>query len=416
MTLTELLPSLGCSVSAQADPRLWPGVSDRRLGWIAATFGTPTYVLDENVVREQCRRFRDALPGARVAFASKALSCKAVVRWVLEEGLSLDVCSAGELAVARAVGFPAERVLLHGNAKTPEDLKAAQAYGVGRIVVDSLHEIDLLTDQRVLLRVMPGIAADTHPSLATGVDGQKFGLSASEVEEAVRRIDARPDLTLEGLHCHVGSQIRHVATFEQAARRMVALIARLGRSIRELDLGGGFAVPYTSAEPDFDLTGYADRVTRAIRYECARHRVPVPELIIEPGRAIVARAGVTLYRVTSVKHPFVAVDGGMSDNARPALYQARYQPRLLRIGPTAPMTLVGRHCEAGDVLAADVPLPRDVHPGDVVAVPVTGAYHHSLASNYNQVGRPALVGVRDGLTRVLVRAETEEDLLRRDVG
>ncbi len=416
MTLTELLPSLGCSLTARPDPRLWPGVSDQRLAWIAATFGTPTYVLDENAVRDQCRRFRAALPRARVAYASKALTCRAVVRWVREEGLWLDVCSAGELAVARSVGFPPERVLLHGNAKTPEDLKAAQAYGVGRIVVDSLHELDLITDQQVLLRVTPGIAADTHPALATGDSGQKFGLNEADLLEAVERIDARPDLTLVGLHCHVGSQIRHVATFEQAARRMVALIARLGRPIRELDLGGGFGVPYTSAEPDFDLAGYVDRVTRAIGYECARHRVPVPELIIEPGRSIVARAGITLYRVTSVKHPFVAVDGGMSDNARPALYQARYQPRLLRNGPTAPMTLVGRHCEAGDVLAADVPLPRDVHPGDVVAVPVTGAYHHSLASNYNQVGRPAIIGVRDDRTRVLVRAETEDDLLRRDVG
>ncbi|WP_433274938.1 diaminopimelate decarboxylase [Actinosynnema sp. CS-041913] len=416
MTLMELLPSLTHSLPPRTDPKLWPDVSDRQLAWIAATFGTPTYVLDENTVRDQCRRFRQALPHARIAYASKALTCRAVLRWVQEEGLSLDVCSAGELAVARSIGFPAERILLHGNAKAPEDLKAAQSYGVGRVVVDSLHELDLLTDQKVLLRVTPGIAADTHPALATGDNGQKFGLGEADLEEAVARIGARPDLTLEGLHCHIGSQIRHVATYEQAARRMVALIARIRTPIRELDLGGGFGVPYTSDEPDFDLTGYVDRITRAIGYECARHRIPVPELTIEPGRAIVARAGITLYRVISVKHPFVAVDGGMSDNARPALYQARYQPRLLRGGPTAPMTLVGRHCEAGDVLATDIPLPRDVHPGDVVAVPVTGAYHHSLASNYNQVGRPALIGVRNGLTKVLVRAETEEDLLRRDVG
>ncbi|MFI9813037.1 diaminopimelate decarboxylase [Saccharothrix variisporea] len=413
MTLSDILPTLAHSLHPAPDRRLWPDVDDRRLRWIAATFGTPTYVLDENEVRHQCRRFREVLSGFRVAFASKALSCKAVVRWVGEEGLWLDVCSAGELAVARAAGFPDERILFHGNAKTPEDLKAA--HGVGRIVVDSVDELERIADARVLLRVLPRVAADTHPALATGDTGQKFGLGEADLVRALEIVDARPDLELVGLHCHIGSQIRHVATYEQAARRMVALIARLGRPVRELDLGGGFAVPYTSGEDEFDLVGYADRVTRAVRYECARQRVAVPRLVVEPGRSIVAKAGVTLYRVTSVKHPFVAVDGGMSDNARPALYGARYQPRLLRSGPMARWTLVGRHCEAGDVIA-EVDLPRDVHPGDVVAVPVTGAYHHSLASNYNQVCRPALVGVRDGTTRVLVRAETEEDLLRRDVG
>ncbi|NUT91699.1 MAG: diaminopimelate decarboxylase [Saccharothrix sp.] len=413
MTLSDILPTLARSLHPAPDPRLWPAVDDRQLRWIAATFGTPTYVLDENEVRRQCRRFRGVLSGFRVAFASKALSCKAVVRWVGEEGLWLDVCSAGELAVARAAGFPDERILFHGNAKTPEDLKAA--HGVGRVVVDSVDELERISDARVLLRVLPRVAADTHPALATGDTGQKFGLGEADLGRALEILDARPDLELVGLHCHIGSQIRHVATYEQAARRMVALIARLGRPVRELDLGGGFAVPYTSGEDEFDLVGYADRVTRAVRFECARQRVVVPELVVEPGRAIVAKAGVTLYRVASVKHPFVAVDGGMSDNARPALYGARYQPRLLRSGPMARWTLVGRHCEAGDVIG-EVDLPRDVHPGDVVAVPVTGAYHHSLASNYNQVCRPALVGVRDGTTRVLVRAETEEDLLRRDVG
>lgn len=413
MTLSDTLPTLAHSLHPAPDPRLWPGIDDRRLEWIAATFGTPTYVLDETEVRRQCRRFREVLGGFRVAFASKALSCKAVVRWVGEEGLWLDVCSAGELAVARAAGFSDERILFHGNAKTPEDLKAA--HGAGRIVVDSVDELDRITDAKVLLRVLPGIAADTHPALATGDTGQKFGLGEGELRRALDVLGGRPDLELVGLHCHIGSQIRHVATYEQAARRMVGLIARLGRPVRELDLGGGFGVAYTSAEAEFDLVGYAERVKRAVRYECGVHRVPEPQLVVEPGRAIVAKAGVTLYRVTSVKHPFVAVDGGMSDNARPALYGARYQPRLLRTGPTARMVLVGRHCEAGDVIA-EVDLPRDVHPGDVVAVPVTGAYHHSLASNYNQVCRPALVGVRDGTTRVLVRAETEEDLLRRDVG
>ncbi|GAA0227486.1 diaminopimelate decarboxylase [Saccharothrix mutabilis subsp. mutabilis] len=414
MTLSDILPTLAHSLHPAPDPRLWPSVDDRLLRWIAATFGTPTYVIDENEVRLRCRRVREVLGGVRVVYASKALSCKAVLRWVHEEGLWLDVCSAGELAVARAAGVPDEKILFHGNAKTPEDLKAA--HGVGRIVVDSVDELERIADAKVLLRVLPGIAADTHPALATGDTGQKFGLGEHDLGRALEVLDGRPDLELVGLHCHIGSQIRHVATYEQAARRMVALIARLGRPIRELDLGGGFGVAYTSSETDFDLVGFADRVTRAIRYECARHRVEPPQLIVEPGRSIVAKAGITLYRVTSVKHPFVAVDGGMGDNARPALYGARYQPRLLRDGgPTTRVTLVGRHCEAGDVIG-DLDLPRDVHPGDVIAVPVTGAYHHSLASNYNQVCRPALVGVWDGTTRVLVRAETEEDLLRRDLG
>ncbi|QFZ23652.1 diaminopimelate decarboxylase [Saccharothrix syringae] len=418
MTLSELLPSLGASLPATPDPRLWPAaLSDEVLVRIAATFGTPTYVLSEDDVRAQCRRFRAALPGVEVAYASKALTCRAVLRWVREEGLSLDVCSAGELAVARAAGFPAERVLFHGNAKTPEDFKAIRSCGVGRVVVDSPDELDHLTDQRVLLRVTPDVAADTHPALATGVSGQKFGMDEADLASAVRRLAGRPDLAFAGLHCHIGSQVRHVATFERAARRMVEVVARCPLPVAELDLGGGFGVPYTPEEPDFDLTGYADRITRALHYECARHRVRPPRVVVEPGRAIVARAGVTVYRVTSVKHSFVAVDGGMSDNARPALYQARYAPRLLRRGGrTRRVTVVGRHCEAGDVLARDVPLPGDVHPGDLLAVPVTGAYHHSLASNYNQVGRPALVGVRDGATSLLVRAEAEDDLLRRDVG
>jgi diaminopimelate decarboxylase len=414
MTLADVLPTLARSLPVRPDARLWPSITDDLLARIAATFGTPTYVLHEDTVREQCRRFRRVLPGVGVAYASKALTCRAVLRWVREEGLWLDVCSAGELAVARSAGFPADRILFHGNAKTPDDLKATRAYRVGRVVVDSLDELDHLVDQRVLLRVTPGVAADTHPALATGDHGQKFGLSEADLHEAVRRVEARPDLSLVGLHCHVGSQIRHVATFEQAARRMVELVARY--PVAELDLGGGFGVPYTSDEPDFDLTGYADRITRALTYECARHRIRPPRLIIEPGRSIVARAGLTLYRVTAVKHPFVAVDGGLSDNPRPALYQARYQPRLLhRGGRMSRFTLVGRHCEAGDVIGS-ADLPSDVRPGDVVAVPVTGAYHHSLASNYNQVGRPAIIGVREGVASVLVRAETEEDLLRRDVG
>ncbi|ATE58209.1 diaminopimelate decarboxylase [Actinosynnema pretiosum] len=437
MTLAELLPSVGMTGEPALETGLWPlGTRLERgellLGGVPATelaarFGTPCQVLDEGTVRARARAFREALPEAEVVFAGKALPCREVYRWVADEGLSLDVCSAGELAIARSVGFPAERVLLHGNVKTPEDLKAALGYGVGRVVVDSFDEIEQLGalaegPQDVLVRVTPGVDPRTHRAVATGVEDQKFGfsLAGGDALEAVLRVVEQPSLRLVGLHCHVGSQVRHVAVYEEAARRVVGLIASCGVRIEQLDLGGGFAVPYLPGEGEFDLGGFAHRVRVALSHECALRRVPVPRLSIEPGRAVVARAGVTLYRVAAVKRGvrrvFVAVDGGMSDNPRPALYGSRYAVRLVgRGGRRAPVTVVGRHCEAGDVLAEDVPLPEDVRAGDLLAVPVTGAYHHALASNYNAVGRPPVVGVRDGVARVLVRRETEEDLLRREV-
>jgi len=442
VTLADILPTLAVSLADKVPAHLWPDTTTQdddlhvagvRLASVAATFGTPVTVLDETTVRARCRAFRTALPEAEVTYAGKALSCRAVLRWIAEEGLSLDVCSAGELAVARSVNFPASRILVHGNAKTPDDLKAALAYGDVRIVVDSLDEIDHLaalarTRQRVLVRVTPGVDAHTHRAITTGTDDQKFGfsLATGAASEAVRRVLSHPNLELTGLHCHIGSQVRRVASFELAARRMVDLIAGLRRdhgvTIHELDLGGGFAVPYLPEDDPFDLTGYATRLRVALHYECQSHGVPVPKLIIEPGRSIVATAGVTVYRVVTVKRgptTFVAVDGGLSDNPRPSLYGARYSVRLIgRTSPArrTPMTVVGRHCEAGDVVATDVPLPADIHAGDLLAVPCTGAYHHSLASNYNQVCRPPLIGLHNGTSTVLVRGETEEDLLRRDVG
>ncbi|WP_037353910.1 diaminopimelate decarboxylase [Amycolatopsis orientalis] len=443
MTLSELLPSLGCEAADHLEPGLWP--EGTKLGeggellfagapvsHLAARFGTPAYLLDEEQVRETARAYRRALPEADVAFASKALCTRAVLRWVAEEGLSLDTCSAGEIAVARAVGFPAERILLHGNAKTPEDLKAALQYGVGRIVLDSLDEVEQLGAlahgaQRVLIRVTPGVSGDTHAAITTGTEGQKFGFSLrpdvrDNVDRAVAAVLAQPSLQLTGLHCHIGSQVSRVDRYEEAARRMVAVLVRIrsqyGITLRDLDLGGGHAVPYADREASFDLDGYARRLRVALTYECSAQDFPLPRLTIEPGRAIVGPAGITVYRVCAVKRgarTFVAVDGGMSDNPRPALYGARYTARLVGRRTKAartPMTVVGRHCESGDVLA-DVCLPDDIHVGDLLAVPCTGAYHHSLASNYNLVGRPPLVGVRDGHATLLVRRETEEDLLRR---
>ncbi|CRK58265.1 Diaminopimelate decarboxylase [Alloactinosynnema sp. L-07] len=439
MTLAELVPSIGLAGAPPLEEDLWPAgtrvvdggdvtVGGVAMTEVAARFGTPCQVLAEAEIRRRARRFHRTLDGVEIVYAGKALPCAAAFRWADEEGLSLDVCSAGELAVARAVGFPAERILLHGNVKTDDDLKAALSYGVGRIVVDSADEIDrlagLTTGQDVLVRVTPGVDAHTHRAIATGVEGQKFGLSLASgaAATAVGQVLAQPGLRFAGLHCHLGSQVRRVAAYEDAARRMVGLIADLWAryqvTVPQLDLGGGFAVPYLPGEADFDLLGFATRLRTAVTDECAGRRVPVPRLAVEPGRSLVATAGVTLYRVVSVKDRFVAVDGGMSDNPRPALYGVRYAVRL--VGRTTKavrrrMTVVGRHCEAGDIVAEDVPLPADIHSGDLLAVPVTGAYHHAMAANYNQVGRPPIIGVCDGSTRVLVRRETEHDLLRRDV-
>jgi len=409
-----------------------------RLSTLAARYGTPAYIIDEVDVRYRCRAYSAAFGGAEIAYAGKAFLCCAMARWIAQEGLSLDVCSAGELAVARSVSFPADRIVLHGNAKTPADLRAALGYGVGRVVIDSASEIIRLTAlayplarprQRVLIRVTPGVDAHAHRAVATGVEDQKFGfsLSSGAAADAVRRVLTHPELELVGLHCHLGSQITQLPAFEVAARRLIGLMAdvqdRHGLALAELNLGGGHAVPYAAGDEDFDLAGFADRINRVVRDECASLRLPVPWLTFEPGRAIVNRAMVTLYRVLTVKHvtdarTFVAVDGGMSDNPRPALYGTRYSVRAVRPSGARmqPVTMVGRHCEAGDVVAVDVPLPADTRPGDLVVVPGTGAYNHSMASSYNMVGRPPVVAVRDGTARLLVRRETESDLLRRDIG
>jgi diaminopimelate decarboxylase len=405
-----------------------------RLSSLAAGYGTPAYIIDEADVRSRCRSYVAAFPDSEVAYAGKAFLCRAMASWIAQEGLSLDVCSAGELAVARSVSFPPGRIILHGNAKTPADLDAAFGYGVGRIVIDATSEIARLAaqapaQQRVLIRVTPGVDAHAHRAVATGVEDQKFGFSlrSGAAAEAANRVLAHPELKLVGLHCHLGSQLTDLAAYEVAARRLIGLMAVLrdtrGIVLEELNMGGGHAVPYVAGDAGFDLAGFADRMRRVISRECARLRLPVPHLVIEPGRAVINRAVVTLYRVLVVKHTsegrtFVAVDGGMSDNPRPALYGSRYTVRAVQHSGASPepVTVVGRHCEAGDVLAADVPLAADIRPGEFIAVPGTGAYNHSMASNYNMVGRPPVVAVRDGAARLLVRRETNSDLLLRDTG
>ncbi|MEU5210985.1 diaminopimelate decarboxylase [Streptomyces sp. NPDC020742] len=403
---------------------------------LADRFGTPAYVLDEEEVRRRCRGYLQAFPGSDVYYAAKAFLCRAMVHWVQEEGLGLDVCSAGELELAVTTGFPPERIVLHGNAKSPADLRTALRLGVGRIVIDSTSEIARLaaavpagSRQKVLIRVVPGIAAGGHAKIRTGTDDQKFGLSIADgsAQHAVTRVLNQPRLELAGLHCHLGSQITTAKPYLSAVRRLVGLLARIreqhGTALTELDLGGGHGVAYRPGEPVLDVAALGTRIRAELVRSCAAAGLPVPRLAIEPGRAIAGPAGVVLYRVLAVKrtgaHTFVAVDGGMSDNPRPALYGVRYAPRLVgRASPAAPepVSVVGRHCEAGDVLATDVQLPGDIRPGDLLAVPVAGAYHLSMASGYNLVGRPPVVAVADGHARLLVRRESLADIQERDIG
>ncbi|MFG2124942.1 diaminopimelate decarboxylase [Streptomyces sp. NPDC048710] len=405
------------------------------LAEIADRFGTPVYVLDEGEVRERCRTYRQAFPGAEVLYAAKAFLCRAMVRWTDEEGLGLDVCSAGELELAVTAGFPPERIVLHGNAKSPRDLELALRLGVGRIVIDSPAEIARLAAalgpdgrQQVLVRVVPGIAAGGHEKIRTGTEDQQFGLSLSDghAQDAIARILGRPQLRLVGLHCHLGSQITSVKPYATAVRRMVGLLARLrdqhGLVLSELDLGGGHGIAHRPGDPALDPAVLAHRVRAELAASCAAADLPVPRLVIEPGRAIAGPAGVAVYHVLAVKRTgdraFVAVDGGMSDNPRPAQYGVRYAPRLIgrpATAPLTPVTVVGRHCEAGDVLA-EAELPADVRPGDLLAVPAAGAYQLSMASAYNLVGRPPVVAVHAGRARLLVRRESLADLRSRDVG
>ncbi|MEU3396710.1 diaminopimelate decarboxylase [Streptomyces filamentosus] len=405
---------------------------------IADAHGTPVYVLDEAEIRDRCRTYRAAFPAAEadVHYAAKAFLCRGLVRLLDEEGLGLDVCSAGELELAVTAGFPPERILLHGNAKSPADLDTALRLGVGRIVIDGPAEIARLAaavgprgHQKVMLRVTPGVGAGGHAKIRTGTDDQKFGLSLRDghAQHAAARVLAQPGLELTGLHCHLGSQITEVKPYLTALRRLVGLMARLrdahGAVLPELDLGGGHGIAHRPGEPVLDPTALARRLRTALAEDCAAAGLPVPRLVVEPGRAVIGPAGVALYRVLAVKttpeRTFVAVDGGMSDNPRPALYGVRYAPRLAGRRSTAPAvrtTVAGRHCEAGDLLAEDVALPADTRPGDLLAVPVSGAYQLSMASSYNLVGRPPVVAVRDGAARLLVRRETLEDLRARDVG
>lgn len=437
------------------DPALWSRtayraesgeltVGGRSVSDLVAEHGSPLYVLDEEDFRARARAFVQAFAGYDVYYAGKAFLCTAVARWAVEEGLFLDVCTGGELAVAERAGVPAARIGLHGNNKSDAELVRAVELGVGRIIVDSFHELqrlDRITSElgrtaRVLIRVTAGVEAHTHEYIATAHEDQKFGFSISsgDARDAAAQVLATPGLELQGLHSHIGSQIFDSSGFEVAARRVLALHQQiseeLGVELPELDLGGGFGIAYTSQDDPADPAELAVELTKIVADECGSRGLAVPRLSIEPGRAIVGPSMCTVYQVGTVKaveldgpaearpvRTYVSVDGGMSDNIRTALYDADYSCTLAGRRSSAPpmlARLVGKHCEAGDIVVKDEFLPGDVVPGDLVAVPGTGAYCRSMASNYNHVPRPPVVAVRAGVSRVVVRRETVDDLLRLD--
>jgi diaminopimelate decarboxylase len=429
------------------DPDVWPATAARAGGVLsvggvdvrdlAAEYGTPLYVFDEQDFRARCRQWRAGF-GDGSYYAGKAFLCVGLARMVAAEGLGLDVCTGGELAVALRAGFATERIVFHGNNKSRAELRAAVAEGVGRVVVDSFEEVARLAHtaaeagrrQQVLVRVTPGVEAHTHSYVATGQEDQKFGfsLASGAAEEAIRRIVGLDSLELVGLHAHIGSQIFDTQGFALAAHRMVVLAARTQAehdvTVRELNLGGGLGIAYTSEDAPLPVPEFAERLRTVVGKECAAVGISVPELAVEPGRAIVGPTTVTVYEVGTVKdlpglRTYVSVDGGMSDNIRTALYGAHYTAILAsrNSGETAhPMTVCGKHCESGDIVVPNAALPADIAPGDLIAVPASGAYHRSMASNYNHVPRPPVICVRDGGSRVLVRREEEDDLLRLDVG
>ncbi len=407
---------------------------------LAKRFATPLYVMNEDLIREHCREYRQGFNGHyprwRVLYASKAFLTTAICRLIEDEGLGLDVVSGGELYTALAAHFPAEMIYFHGNNKTPDELEMALRAGVGRFMVDSDYELALLNaiagrlgrTASVILRVTPGIEAHTHDYVQTGQLDSKFGISLAEdqIMVTVRQALELPHVSLKGLHCHIGSQIFELAPYRLAADVMVQLLARindeLGVTLTELDLGGGIGIQYTDDDHPLTRTAFVKTIVAAVTEACQRHDFPLPELLIEPGRSLVGDAGITLYTVGSIKdvpgiRRYVAVDGGMVDNPRPALYGARYEAVVANKAAeprTERVSLAGRCCESGDMLIKDITL-APIQSGDLVAVFATGAYNYSMASNYNRLPRPAVVMVTDGEAHMVVRRESYSDLIANDI-
>jgi diaminopimelate decarboxylase len=442
------------------DPRIWPRTAKRNergellVGGQTASdlvrqFGSPLYVVDqedfESRLMSTRRAFSDAAQKigttAKCYYASKALLTTEVVRWVDQAGLSIDVSTSGELAVALAAGIEGPRIGLHGNNKSLVEIGRAISAGVGAIVIDSELEIERIASvasaqdkvQAVRLRVNTGVHAFTHEYLATAREDQKFGIALVDVPDMVEKIRSHSQLKFLGLHSHIGSQIFVVDGFVAAAERLLDVHAKLltGGDVPELNLGGGFGISYTLADRPLPLDEMAGRITTAVAQKCEQLGIPVPALAFEPGRVIAGPAGVTIYSVGTLKdvqvtdqgaaatRKYVSVDGGMSDNIRPALYEAEYSATIASRSSDAEATLsrvVGKHCESGDIVVRHALLPADVSVNDLLAVPATGAYCFSLSSNYNYLPRPAVIAVKGGTAKVLIRAETERDLLNRDAG
>ncbi|KUH86026.1 diaminopimelate decarboxylase [Mycobacterium sp. GA-1999] len=413
---------------------------------IATEFGTPTFVVDEDDFRSRCREIAAAFGGGEnVRYAAKAFMCTEVARWIAEEGLSLDVASGGEMAVALHAGFPPARIALHGNNKSIGELTAAVEAGIEHVVLDSVTEIERLDAiagaagvvQDVLIRVTVGVEAHTHEFISTAHEDQKFGLSLASgaAMDAVRRVFETDHLRLKGLHSHIGSQIFDVAGFEIAAHRVIGLlrdvVAEFGvdktAQMSIVDLGGGLGISYLPQDDPPPIGDLAAKLEAIVRHESAAVGLPAPRLVVEPGRAIAGPGTITLYEVGTVKdvavsptshRRYVSVDGGMSDNIRTSLYGAEYDVRLVsRVTDTAPALarVVGKHCESGDIVVRDTWVPGDIEPGDLLGVAATGAYCYSMSSRYNLIGRPAVVAVRDGRPRLILRRETVDDLLSLEV-
>ena len=438
-------------------PNVWPRnvtrdetgvalVADVPVTHLAREYGTPLFVVDEDDFRSRCAEIAAAFGGgANVHYAAKAFLCSEIARWIDEEGLSLDVSTGGELAVALHAGFPPERIILHGNNKSLAELTAAVKAGVGHIVLDSMTEIERLDAaageagvvQDVFVRLTVGVEAHTHEFISTAHEDQKFGLSVASgaAMAAVRRVLATDHLRLVGLHSHIGSQIFDVDGFELAAHRVIGLLreivgefgAEKTAQLSTVDLGGGLGISYLASDDPPPVAELAAKLKAIVRDESADVGVPTPTLVVEPGRAIAGPGTITLYEVGTVKdvdvsatahRRYVSVDGGMSDNIRTALYGAQYDARLVsRISdaPAVQARIVGKHCESGDIVVRDAWVPDDLRPGDLLGVAATGAYCYSLSSRYNMIGRPAVVAVRAGRARLILRRETVDDLLSLEV-
>lgn len=404
---------------------------------LAARYGTPLYIMDEAFIRKNCRAWQQAVGNhGKVAYASKAFCTLAMCRLVDQEGLSLDVVSGGELATALAANFPAERIYFNGNNKSLEEIELAVRSNVGRVIVDNFYELEMLEQTAarfkrpvsILLRICPGVEAHTHEYVQTGQLDSKFGftLDNGQAMSAVKVALTKPHLYLRGMQCHIGSQIFALDGFAAAGKTMISFLADIKKAtgviLSELDMGGGLGIKYLPEDNPAQVKDLVQTVVRSVQMACATNNFPVPQLVFEPGRSIVGPPGWVIYRVGARKEipgirTYIAVDGGMADNPRPALYGSRYSALVANKANAAleeTVTIAGKCCESGDILIKDITLPR-LEPGDILAIPSAGAYQFSMASNYNRLCRPAVVFVRDGEAHVVVERESMADLFRHDL-